>query len=83
MAIWAVTHMVQMLCRSMAHGIARSFVWRSKALSVLAVCALRPSLDGMAKGEGFMKDCVFISPCMYGSEEHGRCMVDIVLCASA
>ena len=72
-----------MLCRSMAQGMARSFVWRSRALSVLAVCALRPSLDGIAKGEGFMNDWVFISPCIYGSEEHGRCMVDIVLHASA
>jgi hypothetical protein len=71
--------MVKMLCFSRAHGIARSLVCISVALSTRAVCVLRPDLGVSVKGEGGTKACVVISSGRCASDENGRCSVEMTL----
>ena len=66
-------HMLKTLCFSMVHGIAKSFVCSSTALSARAVCALRLATGGTENGAGDAKDVVESSGVLYVNEEKGRC----------
>jgi hypothetical protein len=66
-------HMLKTLCFSIVHGIARSFVCNSAALSARAVCALRLATGGIENGAGDAKDVVESSGVLYTNEEKGLC----------